>query len=323
MQRVTAPGPGGPEVLTFEEAETPAPGPGQALVRVAAAGVNFIDVYQRTGLYPLPLPIRLGLEGAGQVEAVGPDVEGLAPGDRVAWSNVAGSYATHVLAAPGQLVPLPEGVDDESAAALMLQGMTAHYLSRSTYALRAGDACLVYAAAGGVGLLLCQMARALGARAVGVVSTPAKAALAREAGASEVIVWGGGDLVAEARALVGGRGFDVVYDSVGRDSFDLSLRCLRPRGTLVLYGQSSGPVAPFDPQKLSQHGSIVLTRPKLGDYTASRSELLERSNEIFDDVVAGRLRVRIGGRFPLANAADAHRALESRSTTGKLLLLPP
>ncbi|HEU4533840.1 MAG TPA: quinone oxidoreductase [Polyangiaceae bacterium] len=322
MQIVTAAGPGGPEVLTLQEAPTPAPGPGQALVRVAAAGVNFIDVYQRSGQYPVPLPLRLGLEGAGRVEALGPGVEGFAPGERVAWASSPGSYATHAAVAVGQLVPVPEGVDDETAAALMLQGMTAHYLCRSTYALREGETCLIYAAAGGVGLLLCQLVRAIGARAVGVVSTPEKAELAREAGASEVVVWGQGDLVDEVRALTNGRGVDVVYDSVGRDSFDLSVRCLRPRGMLVLYGQSSGPVAPFDPQRLSQHGSLFLTRPTLGHYTADRAELLGRARELFADVAAGRLRVRIGGRFPLANAADAHRALASRATTGKLLLLP-
>jgi NADPH2:quinone reductase len=321
MQIVSAEGPGGPEVLTLREATTPAPGPGQALVRVAAAGVNFIDVYQRKGQYKVPLPLRLGLEGAGRVEAVGPGAEGLAPGDRVAWASVGGSYATHVVAPADQLVPVPAGVDDETAAALMLQGMTAHYLCRSTYPLREGEACLVYAAAGGVGLLLCQLAKRLGARAVGVVSTPEKAALAREAGAAEVVVWGG-DLVAEARAAAGGRGFDVVYDSVGRDSFELSLRCLRPRGMLVLYGQSSGPVEPFDPQRLAQGGSLFLTRPKLGDYAADRAELLARAGELFADVAAGRLTVRVGGRFSLDRAADAHRALESRATTGKLLLVP-
>ncbi len=323
MHIVSAPGPGGAEVFSLQEVETPAPGPGQALVRVAAAGVNFIDVYQRSGLYVVPAPLRLGLEGAGRVEAVGPGVVGLAPGDRVAWSNVAGSYASHVVAEAERLVPVPAGVDDESAAALLLQGMTAHYLCRSTYALQAGETCLVYAAAGGVGLLLCQLARAAGARALGVVSTPEKAELAREAGAAETFVWGRGDLAAAARAFAGGRGVDVAYDSVGRDSFDLSLRCLRPRGSLVLYGQSSGPVEPFDPQKLAQHGSLFLTRPKLGDYTADRAELLGRAGELFAEVAAGRLRVRVGGRFPLARAGDAHRALESRATTGKLLLLPP
>jgi NADPH:quinone reductase len=291
-------------------------------VRVAAAGVNFIDVYQRKGQYKVPSPLRLGLEGAGRVEAVGPGVAGLAPGDRVAWASVSGSYATHVVAPADQLVPVPESVDDEAAAALMLQGMTAHYLCRSTYPLRAGETCLVYAAAGGVGLLLCQMAKRLGARAVGVVSSVEKAELARGAGAAEVVVWGGGDLVDEARSLAGGRGFDVVYDSVGRDSFEMSLRCLRPRGMLVLYGQSSGPVAPFDPQRLAQGGSLFLSRPKLGDYTADRAELLARSGELFADVASKGLHVRVGGRFALARAADAHRALESRATTGKLLLLP-
>lgn len=323
MKIVTAAAPGGPDVLTLGEAPTPAPGPGQALVRVAAAGVNFIDVYQRRGQYDVPWPLRPGLEGAGRVEAVGPGVEGLAPGDRVAWANAAGSYATHALAPAERLVPVPEGVDDESAAALMLQGMTAHYLCRSTYALRAGETCLVYAAAGGVGLLLCQLARRLGARAIGVVSTPEKAALAREAGATDVLLWGRGDLPADVRALAGGRGVDVVYDSVGRDSFGLSLRCLKPRGMLVLYGQSSGPVAPFDPQALAHHGSVFLTRPKLGDYTAERPELLARAGELFADAAAGRLRVRVSGRFALDRAADAHAALESRATTGKLLLLPP
>lgn len=322
MQIVSAEGPGGPEVLTLQEAPTPEPGPGQVLVRVAAAGVNFIDVYQRKGQYKVPLPLRLGLEGAGRVEALGPGVVGLAPGDRVAWASVSGSYATHVVAPADQLVPVPEGVDAEAAAALMLQGMTAHYLCRSTYPLRAGETCLVYAAAGGVGLLLCQMAKRLGARAVGVVSSAEKAELARGAGAAEVVVWGGGDLVDEARSRAGGRGFDVVYDSVGRDSFEMSLRCLRPRGMLVLYGQSSGPAAPFDPQRLAQGGSLFLSRPKLGDYTADRAELLARSGELFADVASGALHVRIGGRFALARAADAHRALESRATTGKLLLLP-
>jgi NADPH2:quinone reductase len=322
MQFISVSAHGGPEVLALEESPGPAPGPGQALVRVAAAGVNFIDVYQRRGDYHVPLPWRPGGEGAGRVEAVGPGVEGLAPGARVAWAHAPGSYATHVVADAGRLVPVPDGVDDETAAAVMLQGMTAHYLARSTYPLRAGETCVVYAAAGGVGLLLCQMARAAGARAVDVVSTEEKAELARQAGATDVLVWGRGDLAEGVRALTGGRGADVVYDSVGRDSFEFSLRGLRPRGTLVLYGQASGPVPPFDPQRLAQGGSLFLTRPKLHDYMADRAELLARAGDVLGDVAAGSLRVRVGGRFPLARAADAHRALESRATAGKLLLLP-
>jgi NADPH2:quinone reductase len=315
---------GGPEVLEYTEVDAPVAGPGQVLVKVAAAGVNFIDIYMRTGLYPRPLPAVPGGEGAGTVEAIGPGVEGLAVGDRVAWAdgNV-GSYAEYDVVAADRVVHVPDGVDLETAAASMLQGMTAHYLTNSTWPLKAGDTALVHAAAGGMGLLLCQIGKAKGARVIGTTSTAAKAALAREAGADAVINYSEAeDLAAEVRALTGGRGVDVVYDGVGKTTFDASLASLRPRGLLALYGGASGPVPPFDPQVLNRMGSLFLTRPTLVHHIATREELEWRSGEILGAVADGSLKINIGARFALHEAADAHTALAGRATTGKVLLIP-
>ena len=313
---------GGPEALRLEEVPIPAPGPGQVLVKVEAAGLNYIDVYHRTGLYPNALPFTPGLEGAGTVTALGPDVSGLRLGDRVAWAGALGSYAEQVLAPAAQLVPVPPGVDTRTAAALMLQGMTAHYLSETTWPLKPGDTCLVHAAAGGVGLLLVQMARQRGARVLGTVSTDEKEALAREAGADEVIQYTKRDFLSEVKRLTGGRGVQVVYDSVGQATFDKSLDCLVPRGMMVLFGQSSGPVPPFNPALLASKGSLFLTRPSLFHYVADRSILEARASAVLGAAASGRLRVRIERTFPLGEAAEAHRTLEGRKTTGKVLLLP-
>lgn len=304
------------------EVETPRPGAGELLVRVEAAGVNYVDVYQRNGLYAIGVPLRLGLEGAGVVEAVGDGVVAVRPGDRVAWASAQGSYATHAIVASERAVPIPAGLDERSAAALMLQGMTAQYLATSTFPLKKGDACLVHAAAGGVGLLLCQLAKRAGAFVIGTASTPEKAALARMAGADEVVPYRERDFAVEARRLTGGRGVDVVYDSVGRDTFEKSLESLRPRGMLVLFGQSSGPVAPFDPQILNARGSLFFTRPSLWHYTATRDELLARAGDVLGAAVRGELRVTVGATLPLFDAVEAHRRLEARATTGKLLLIP-
>jgi len=313
---------GGPEAMRLEEMPTPRPGDGQALVRLEAAGVNFIDVYQRSGLYKGALPFTLGLEGAGIVEAVGGGVQGVHAGQRVAWTGIPGSYASHAVVPADRVVALPEGLDGRAGAAAMLQGMTAHYLAHSTYPLKRGDACLVHAAAGGVGLLLCQMAKRAGARVIGTVSTEDKARLAREAGADEVILYTRQDFEAEVKRLTGGKGLQVVYDSVGRDTFEKGFNCLAPRGYMVLYGQSSGPVAPLDPQILNAKGSIFLTRPNLFNYTATREELVHRAGEVLGWVRSGQLKLRIGATFPLAEAAQAHRDLEGRKTTGKVLLIP-
>ncbi|XXU60387.1 quinone oxidoreductase [Sorangium sp. So ce1078] len=313
---------GGPEVMQLEEHPTPAPGPGEAVVRIEAAGVNFIDIYQRSGQYKLDPPIPLGLEGAGRVEAVGPSVTEVREGDEVAWTGGPGSYATHVRIPVAKLVPVPAGVGAKRAAAAMLQGTTAQYLVRSTFPLGPGHTCLVHAAAGGVGLLLCQMAKRLGARVIGTVSTEEKARLAREAGADEVILYTQADFEAEARRLTGGAGVDVVYDGVGRDTFAKSLGALRPRGVMVLFGQSSGPVPSFDPQILNQKGSLYLTRPSLAHYTATREELVERAADVLNAIARGELTISIGATYPLAEAAEAHRALAGRATTGKVLLVP-
>ena len=313
---------GGPEAMRLEELPSPKPGEGQALVRIEASGLNFIDVYQRTGLYKNPLPYGLGLEGAGVVEAVGSGVVTVRAGDRVAWTGVPGSYATHNVIPADRLVTLPAGVDARSGAAAMLQGMTAHYLAHSTYPLKAGDACLVHAAAGGVGLLLCQMARRAGARVIGTVSTEDKAKLAREAGAHDVILYSREDFEAEVIRLTGGKKLQVVYDAVGRDTFEKGLNCLAPRGYMVLYGAASGPVAPLDPQVLNAKGSLFLTRPSLFNYIATRDELVRRAGEVLTWIQTGELKLRIGATFPLAEAAQAHRDLEGRRTTGKVLLLP-
>jgi NADPH2:quinone reductase len=313
---------GGPDVLRLETHEAGAPGGGEVLVRIAACGVNFIDVYFRTGLYPRPLPFVAGLEGAGVVETVGDGVTDLAAGDRVAWASVPGSYADAVIAPTSLLVKVPAAVDDDTAAAAMLQGMTAHYLTHGTRTTAPGDVALVHAAAGGVGLLLVQTLKAAGARVLATCSTDEKAALAREAGADEVIPYTRVDFADEARRLTGGRGVDVVYDAVGKTTFDGSLASLRPRGLLVLYGQASGPVPPFELRRLNDQGSLFITRPSLVHYVQTRQELELRATAVFDAIAAGRLRVRIGGRWPLADAAAAHRALEGRGTTGKLVLEP-
>jgi NADPH2:quinone reductase len=313
---------GGPEVLGLEEVPTPRPGPGQALVRVEAAGVNFVDVYMRSGAYGAELPMTPGSEGAGAIEALGEGVTELAVGQRVAWAAVPGSYATHVVAAAERLVPVPEGVTTRNAAAAMLQGMTAHYLARAIFPLKAGDSCLVHAAAGGVGLLLVQMAKRAGARVFGTVSTDEKARTARDAGLDDAIFYTREPFDEVVRERTGGRGVDVVYDSVGATTFEKSLYCLRPRGMMVLYGQSSGRVGPLDLQLLNARGSLFLTRPKLADYTAKRGELVERAADVLGGIARGELRVRIDRAVPLAQAADAHRALEGRETSGKVVLLP-
>jgi NADPH2:quinone reductase len=322
MHAIRIHAPGGPEVLSFEEVALPDPGPGQALVRHEAIGVNFIDVYHRTGLYPMARPFTPGLEAAGVVERIGEDVTTVRPGDRVAYGDVPGAYAEEAIVPADRLVPVPDGVGSEEAAALMLQGMTAHYLTMTTRPLGPGDSCLIHAAAGGLGLLLCQLAHRLGARIIATVSTEAKAALAREAGADEVILYTQQDFEAETRRLTGGAGVQVVYDSVGKTTFEGGLRVLAPLGTMVLCGQSSGPVLPFDPQLLAQRGSLILTRPRLFDYIRGREALLKRAGDVLGWVAEGSLKVRIGGRWALSRAGDAHRALEGRSTTGKVLLTP-
>jgi NADPH2:quinone reductase len=313
---------GGPEVMKLDEVPTPAPGPGQALVKIEAAGVNFIDIYQRSGLYKTPLPLAMGLEGAGTVEAVGQGVTEVKVGDRVAWTGVSGSYATHNAIPADRLVVLPAKLSFQDGAAAMLQGMTAHYLAHTTYPLKPGDTCVVHAAAGGVGLLLCQMARMRGARVIGTVSTEAKAKLAREAGADEVILYTQQDFEAEVKRLTGEKGVQVVYDSVGKDTFDKSLNCLALRGYMVLYGQSSGPVPPLDIQVLNNKGSLFVTRPSLFHHVATREELLRRAGDVLGWIEAGKLRMRIERTYPLAEAPEAHRALASRQTTGKILLIP-
>jgi NADPH2:quinone reductase len=313
---------GGPEAMRLDEVATPKPGDGQALVRIEAAGVNFIDVYQRTGLYKNALPYGLGLEGAGVVEAVGGGVTSVRAGDHVAWTGVPGSYATHNVVPADKLVTLPAGVDARAGAAAMLQGMTAHYLAHSTYPVKPGDTCLVHAAAGGVGLLLCQMAKRAGARVIGTVSTEEKAKLARDAGADDIIFYTRQDLVEEVKRLTGGKKLQVVYDSVGKDTFEKGLDCLALRGYMVLYGASSGPVAPLDPQVLNAKGSLFLTRPSLFHYTATRDELVKRAGDVLGWIQKGELKLRIGATFPLADAAKAHRDLEGRKTTGKVLLIP-
>ena len=313
---------GGPDNLRLEEVPRPSPGPGQALVRIEAIGVNFIEVYQRTGLYRVPLPATPGGEAAGIVEEIGAGVTAVRVGQRVVSYDFMGAYAEFALAAAERLIPLPEEVPTRLGAAVMLQGMTAHYLTHSTYRLSSKDSCLIHAAAGGVGLLLCQIARQRGARVIGTVSTEAKAELARKAGAHEVILYTQQDFVAETKRLTDGAGVQVIYDSVGKTTFLQGFDCLAPRGMMVLYGQSSGPVEPFDPQMLNQKGSVFLTRPTLRHYTVTRAELLERADQVLGWVGDGSLQVTIGGEFPLAEAARAHRELESRRTTGKLLLIP-
>jgi NADPH2:quinone reductase len=312
--------PGGPEQLQLVDVQVPEPGPKQALVRVAAAGVNFIDIYFRSGLYKSDIPIALGSEGAGTVEKVGPEVTEVAPGDRVTWAMVRGSYAEYVVVPAAQLVKVPDHVDLRTAAAAMLQGMTAHYLTHSTYPLKASESCLVHAAAGGAGGLTVQMAKMLGARVFGTVSTPEKAEIARQNGVDEAILYIQVEFDAEVKRLTDGRGVDVVYDSVGKTTFDKSLNSLRPRGMLALFGQSSGSVPPFDPSILNGKGSLYLTRPSLAHYLLTRDELLWRAGDVLRWIDEGKLKIRIDRVYPLAEAAQAHRDLEGRRTTGKLLL---
>jgi NADPH2:quinone reductase len=304
------------------EVTKPQPGPQQALVRVAAIGVNFIDIYFRKGLYKAESPMVLGNEGAGTVEAVGPEVSEVKPGDRVAWAMHRGSYGEYVTVPAHLLVKIPDGLGFQTAAAAMLQGMTAHYLTHSTYPLKSGEACLVHAAAGGTGSLVVQMAKMRGARVFGTVSTEEKARVARDAGADETILYTSQDFEAEVKRLTGGRGVDVIYDSVGQSTFDKSLNSLRPRGVLALFGQSSGPVPPFDPNILNGKGSLFLTRPSLTHYLLSREELLWRAGDVLGWTASGKLKVRIDRTYPLAEAAAAHRDLEGRKTAGKLLLIP-
>jgi NADPH2:quinone reductase len=313
---------GGPETLVEREHPLPVPVPGEVRVRVEAAGVNFIDIYHRTGLYPSSEPVRLGLEGAGIVEALGQGVSGLAIGERVAWVDVRGSYATHVCAARDRLVKVPAALDGVTAAAAMLQGMTAHYLAHDTYPLKPGDTCVVHAAAGGVGALLCQMAARLGARVFAVVSTPEKAERARKAGASEVLVTERAVDLSAVRAFTGGRGAQVVYDSVGLDTWQASLAALAPRGLLVLFGQSSGSVPPIDPSLLAKGGSLYLTRPTLFHYVSTPEELQARASALFGQLLAGQLELAIDQSLPLSQAAQAHQKLAARATMGKLVLVP-
>ena len=323
MKRIQVNVPGGPENMLLADVPAPKPGPKQALVHISASGVNFIDVYFRMGLYKSDLPIVLGNEGAGVVETVGPEVTEVAPGDRVAYAMARGSYAEYAVVPAWQLVKLPAHVDFPLAAAAMLQGMTAHYLTHSTYPLKKGDSCLVHAAAGGAGGLIVQMAKMLGATVYGTVSTEEKARIAREHGADETILYTQHDFESEVGRLTGGRGVDVVYDSVGRTTFDKSLGSLRPRGTMALFGQSSGSVPAFDPGILNAKGSLFLTRPSLAHHVLTPNELQWRSSDVLNWIAEGKLKVRVDRTWPLAEAAEAHRALEGRHTTGKLLLSVP
>jgi len=313
---------GGPDVLRYEDIPVPEPATGEARVKIEAIGLNFIDIYQRTGLYPIKIPFTLGMEGAGIVDAVGANVVEVKKGDRVAYSMHLGSYAEYAVVPAWKLVPLPRHIDSRSAAAVMLQGMTAHYLTRSTYPLKKGETALVHAAAGGVGLLLIQVAKRTGATVFGTVSTEEKAKLAREAGADEVILYTQTDFLTEVKRLTNGAGVHVVYDSVGKDTFEKSLDCLRPRGYLVLFGNSSGPVPPFDLGRLAAKGSLFVTRPTLIHYASNREELLQRSGDLFKWIANGELKLRIDKTFALKDAAEAHRQLEARKTTGKVLLIP-
>lgn len=313
---------GGPEVMELVNLPVPEPKPNEAVVKLAASGVNFIDVYNREGRYKLPLPFIPGQEGAGEVVSVGIDVKLVKSGDRVAWTSVMGAYAEFAAVPADRLVPIPAGVSDPQAAATMLQGMTAHYLLHDSYPLKRGETALVHAAAGGVGLLLVQMAHNIGARVIATVSTEQKAKLARDAGADEIILYTQADFEAETERLMAGKGVDVIYDSVGKTTFEKGLNLLRPRGMMVLFGGSSGAVPPFDPIVLTQKGSLFLTRPSLGAYIATREELMARSSAVFGMIAAGKLKLRIEHRYPLAEAQRAHRELEGRKTTGKLLLLP-
>jgi NADPH2:quinone reductase len=322
MKAIRVNAPGGPEVLHYEDVADPTPKAGEATVKVDAAGINYIDVYQRSGQYKLNLPLTLGLEAGGTVTAVGPNVTEVKVGDKVAYTGVAGAYAQYAAVPAARLVTLPAGLSTRQGAAAMLQGLTAHYLACSTYPLKSGDTCLVHAAAGGVGLLLCQIAKMRGARVIGTVSTEEKSKLARDAGASDVILYTKQDFEAEVKRLTDGKGLQVVYDSVGQTTFDKGFNCLAPRGMMALYGQSSGHIGPFDLGVLNAKGSLFVTRPSLNHHIITRAELLERSNELLGWIRDGKLKLRTEFEFPLKDAADAHRALEGRKTTGKVLLIP-
>lgn len=313
---------GGPEVLVYEQTAVPDLQPGQALVRVEAVGINYVDIYHRTGLYPRPLPYTPGAEASGVIEALAPDITGFKIGDRVASAGAIGAYAEYMLVPVQHLVPVPQGVDAQAAAAAMLQGMTAHYLTHSTYAVQPGDRVLIHAAAGGTGRLLVQMAKRRGAIVYGTASTEEKASLAREAGADAVINYRQGSFVDEARRLTDGEGVHVVYDGVGKATFEGSMASLRTRGMLVLFGNASGPVPPFAPQLLEANGSLYLTRPSLRHYTTTREEVLQRAEDVLSWIVSGDLRLHIGRVFSLSEAAEAHRQLEGRGTSGKILLIP-
>ena len=322
MKAIRIHAPGGPEALQYDDVAEPTPGAGQVVVKLAAAGVNYIDVYFRTGAYKAPLPLIIGLEGAGTVSAVGQGVTDVKAGDVVAWTGVSGSYAQMTAVPADRLVKLPAGVAPKDGAAAMLQGMTAHYLVKSSYPLKKGDTCLVHAAAGGMGLLLCQMGKMLGATVIGTVSTEEKAALAKGTGADHVILYSKQDFEPEVKRITGGRGVDVVYDGVGATTFDKSLSCLRPRGFMILFGAASGPVPPLDLQVLNVRGSLFLQRPSLNHHIAAREELVQRAGEVLGWIRDGKIKLRIEHQFPLAQAADAHQALEGRKTSGKILLIP-
>jgi NADPH:quinone reductase len=322
MKAVRVHTPGGPEVMKLEEVPEPKAGPGQAVVKLEAAGLNYIDVYFRTGMYKAPLPLTPGLEGAGTVTQVGDGVKDLKPGDRVAYTGIPGSYAQMNVCPADRLVKLPDKLSFRDGAAAMLQGMTAHYLTRSTYPLKSGDTCLVHAAAGGMGLLLTQMGKMFGATVIGTVSTDEKAALAKQAGADHVILYSTQDFVAEVKRITGNRGVDVIYDGVGATTFEKGLTCIRPRGVMALYGAASGPVGPLDLQLLNANGSLFVTRPSLNHHIASREELVQRSGDVLGWIRDGKLKLRVETTFPLDKAGEAHRALEGRKTTGKVLLIP-
>jgi len=322
MKAVRIHAPGGPEAMRYEDAPEPTPKPGEAVVKIDAAGINYIDVYFRSGQYKAELPVTLGMEAGGTVSAVGQGVTDVKVGDKVAYTGIPGAYAEYAAVPAARLVALPAGTSTKQGAAAMLQGMTAHYLACSTYPLKPGDVCLVHAAAGGVGLLLCQMAKMRGARVIGTVSTEDKAKLARDAGADDVVLYTKQDFEAEAKRITGGKGLQVVYDSVGKTTFDKGFNLLAPRGMMILFGQSSGPVGPFDVGILGTKGSLFLTRPSLFAYTATREEMLQRAGDVLGWIRDGKLKLRMEFEFPLKDVAEAHRALESRKTTGKVLLIP-
>jgi NADPH:quinone reductase len=322
MKAIRVHTPGGPDVMKLEDVPEPKAGPGQAVVKLEAAGLNYIDVYFRTGTYKAPLPLTPGLEGAGTVTQVGDGVKDLKIGDRVAYTGIPGSYAQMNVCPADRLVKLPDKLSFRDGAASMLQGMTAHYLTRSTYPLKSGDTCLVHAAAGGMGLLLTQMGKMFGATVIGTVSTEEKAALAKQAGADHVILYSKQDFVAEVKRITNNRGVDVVYDGVGATTFEKGLTCIRPRGVMALYGAASGPVGPMDLQLLNANGSLFVTRPSLNHHIASREELVQRSGDVLGWIRDGKLKLRVETTFPLDKAGEAHRALEGRKTTGKVLLIP-